>query len=261
MAREGGIQSLERAAALLEAVADARDGIGLSEMSEKVGLHTSTAFHLVRTLERMGFLSRRGDSKKYRIGSRLFVLAAGALDEAALLTLGQPVLERLSQETGQAAHLAVRSHAQIVLIARTAGAGMLQMSERTGIVRPAHATAIGKLLLAACTDDVVDGILAELDLPALTPATIVTAGRLRAELDTVRATGLAHDRGELDPDVRCIAVAVRDFAGRCVAAMGISAPVWRMPEAEIENHAMILRRHADALSGVLGGQAGSARAG
>ena len=70
MADRGGIQSLERAAALLEAAADAPAGATLSEMSERVGLHTSTAFHLVRTLESMGFLSRQAD-KRYRIGSRL----------------------------------------------------------------------------------------------------------------------------------------------------------------------------------------------
>lgn len=253
----GSIQSLERAAALLEAVATAPEGATLSEMSERVGLHTSTAFHLVRTLEATGFLVRQPD-KRYRIGSRLFVLAAGALDEAALLTHGQPVLERLSRETGEAAHLAVRSNADIVVVARTEATGMLQMSLRTGVMRPAHATAIGKLLLAQCPDDVLDGILARLDLAPFTPATITEPAQLRAEIDQVRRSGLAHDRGELDPDVRCIAVAVRDFAGRSVAAIGISGPVWRMADDVLVTKEAALRRHAAALSNLLGGAAAEA---
>jgi IclR family acetate operon transcriptional repressor len=104
LAEHGEIRSLERAAALLDAVAGAGpDGVGLGNLSGAVGLHTSTALHLVKTPESVGFLARQGASKRYRIGSRLFVLAAGALDENALLALGAPVLERLSARTGEAA--------------------------------------------------------------------------------------------------------------------------------------------------------------
>src|SRR5690606_8069027 len=138
----GGIQSLERAAALLEAVAASPDGIGLAELASRVALHTSTAFHLTKTLLGLGFLTQDTQTKRYRIGSRVFMLAAGALNENTLLVLGTPILERLSAATGEAAHLAVRSRHEIALVARTAATGMLQMSERSGVSRPAHATAI-----------------------------------------------------------------------------------------------------------------------
>ncbi len=252
-AERSGIQSIERAAALLDAVAAASPtGIGLAELSERVGLHTSTAFHLIKTLETIGFLARIGESKRYRIGNRLFVLAAGALDESALLAMGQPVLERLSARTGEAAHLAVRSNADIVLIARTAARGMLQMSEREGAVRPAHATAIGKILLAQCSEADLDRILDRGELAAFTPDTITDKGRLRAELQTIRRTGVAHDDMELDREVRCVAMPVWDFAGRCVAAMGISGPVWRMDAAALQSNAQALLHAAEDLSAALG---------
>lgn len=248
-----GIQSIKRASALLDAVAAAGpSGIGLGELSEAVGLHTSTTFHLVKTLESVGFLMRQGDDKRYRIGNRLFVLAAGALDETALLALGMPILERLSKETGEASHLAVRSNADIVLIGRTAATGMLQMSERAGVVRPAHATAIGKLLLAQCGDADLDWILDAVDLVPFTENTLTSAAKLRAELKTIRKEGIAYDRQELDNDVRCVAVPVRDFAGRCVAAMGISGPVWRMGEDEVRAKTLTLQKMADELSVALG---------
>jgi IclR family acetate operon transcriptional repressor len=85
------------------------------------------------------------------------------------------------------AHLAVRSNTDIVLIARVAAAGMLQMAESTGIVRPAHAPAVGKLLLTECDDDVLDPIPAGLELPALTTITITERDRLREELEQVRS--------------------------------------------------------------------------
>lgn len=252
-ARSGGIQSLERAAAILDVVAASRaEGVALADLSERTGLHTSTAFHLLKTLEGLGYVERVADSKRYRIGGRIFVLAAGAMDEATLLSLGTPVLERLSHDTGEAAHLAVRSGADIVLVARTAATGMLQMSERAGVVRPAHATAIGKLLLSQLPEEQLALILDRIELRPFTSRTLTDRNALVAELREVRETGVAHDRRELDDDVVCFAVPVRDFAGRCVAAMGISGPVWRMEEAELGPKLERLRAAAADLSEKLG---------
>ncbi|HEY9539161.1 MAG TPA: IclR family transcriptional regulator [Kiloniellaceae bacterium] len=248
----GGIQSLERAAALLEAVARRPEGSGLAELSTAVGLHTSTAFHLIRTLVQLGFLTQDAESKRYRIGSRIFTLAAGALEENALLSLATPVLERLSADTGEAAHLAVRSKQEIVVIARTAASGLLQLAGRTGATRPAHATAIGKMLLAAMAPDDLDRLLEGLPLPAYTAKTITSARALRRELAAVRRQGIAYDDCELDDDVRCIALPVRDFAGRCVGAIGISGPVWRMSRQAMAEKSQRLRTAAAELSALLG---------
>jgi len=250
----GKIQSLRRASAILDAVARRPEGIGLSQISVEVGLHSSTAFHLIQTLVSLGFLAQIADSRHYRIGPRLFTLAAGALDETMLLALATPILERLSAETGYASHLAVRSKQDIVVIARTAATGLLQLAGHPGATRPAHATAIGKMLLAAMPPDDLDRLLKTLPLPALTPQTITDAQSLRREIETIRRTGVAHDDCELDRDVRCIAVAVHDFAGRCAAAMGISGPAWRLAPEAVEKLARQLKAAAAELSGQLGGK-------
>jgi len=125
-------------------------------------------------------------------------------------------------------------------------------------VRPAHATAIGKLLLAQCGDEDLDGILAAVDFIPFTENTITDRKAFRKELEAIRKTGIAHDRQELDIDVHCIAVPVLDFAGRCVAAMGISGPVWRMGDEEAAKKTEALRKAANALSAALGNsQAGT----
>src|SRR5215471_12100657 len=105
----GGIQSLERAFAILEEVARNREGINLADLSKAVGLHNSTAFHLVKTMVQLGYISQMRDSKRYRVGSGLFTLAAGALEENSYLELATPVLEKLTRETDEAAHFAIRS--------------------------------------------------------------------------------------------------------------------------------------------------------
>ncbi len=249
----GGIQSLERAAALLDAVAAAGpDGITAAALAERTGLNASTAFHLIKMLESLGFLARPGESKRYLIGSRLFGLAAGAMGQTALLTLGTPVLERLSQQTGETAHLAVRSQAAIIVIARTAATGLLQLSDQVGVARPAHATAIGKVLLAQASAEELNRLLPLLRLERFTDATITSVGALRDELRAVRVAGEAHDRGELDPEVRCVAAPVWDFSGRCVAALGFSGPVWRMGPEAIPEKVRLMHAAARGLSAALG---------
>lgn len=250
--RSGGIQSLDRAAALLQAVADRPGGIGLADLSALVGLHTSTAFHLAKTLVRLGFLIQDGENKRYRVGSRLFAMAAGALNDNTLLVLGMPVLERLSNSTGEASHLAVRSRQDIVLVARMAATGMLQMSERTGLTRPPHATAIGKVLLAFMTEAERVRLVADLPLPQITPHTITDPDLLLRELGTVAQHGIAHDRCEFDAEVRCLAMPVRDFTGRCIAAIGISGPIWRMTPSAVETKIHFLESAARELSQLLG---------
>ncbi len=248
----GKIQSLKRAAAILDAVARKPEGISLAQLSAELGLRNSTAFTLIQTLVALGFLTQLSDNRHYRIGTRLFTLAAGALDETALLALATPILERLSADTGYASHLAVRSKHEIIVIARTAATGLLQLAGHPGATRPAHATAIGKMLLSAMPAEDLVRLLDTLPLPAFTPHTLTDRQALAREIAEVRRAGIAHDNCELDTDVRCIAMPVYDFAGRCAAAMGISGPAWRLVPDVVAENARRLGAAAAELSARLG---------
>ncbi|MCC7217641.1 MAG: helix-turn-helix domain-containing protein, partial [Burkholderiales bacterium] len=132
----GGIQSLERASAILEEIAAHPEGIALAELCRNVGLHSSTTFHLVRTLVQLGYATQLAESRKYRIGRKLFALAAGALDENELVARATPMLELLARQTGETSHFAIRSGDDIVIVAKTEGPGMFQLANRAGGVRP-----------------------------------------------------------------------------------------------------------------------------
>lgn len=248
----GGIQSLARAFAILEEVARNQEGINLVDLSKAVGLHNSTTFHLVKTMAQLGYVSQVRDSKRYRIGSRLFTLATGALEENALLALATPVLETLTRETGEAGHFAIRSGNDIVVIARTAGSGLLQMMDRTGAQRPAHATALGKVLLAALSDEQIRQFLGPEPLRKYTAKTIVERDALLREIQEVRRKGMAYDDGEFDAEIRCVAVPVHDFAGRVAGAVGISGPVWRLSLQSLQDKAQQVRAAAERISVALG---------
>lgn len=255
----GGVQSIGRAFAILEEVARNRDGIGLADLSKKVGLHNSTTFHLVKTMVSLGYIRQLKDSKRYRIGRPLFALAASALDEMEMVSMATPVLDDLSRATGESSHFATRMSDAVVVMARTPGPGAFQLTDRVGVVRPAYCTALGKVILAALRPDQLDRYLERVELKALTPKTITNAQKLRRELQEIRRTGIAIDDGELDNEMRCAAMPVHDFSGQVVGAIGISGPVWRLSIQALQAKARDISAAAGRLSEAFGASKTSTR--
>lgn len=248
----GGLQSIGRAFAILEEVARSRDGISLADLSKRVGLHNSTAFHLVKTMVSLGYIRQIKESKRYRIGRPLFALAASALDEMEMVSMATPVLDDLSRETGESSHFASRMSDAVVVMARTPGPGAFQLTDRVGVVRPAYCTALGKVILAALRTDQLDRYLDRVELKSVTSKTITSAQRLRRELQDVRRAGIAFDDGEFNNEVRCAAMPVYDFSGQVVGAIGISGPVWRLSIQALQNKARDLSEAATRLSEAFG---------
>jgi IclR family transcriptional regulator, KDG regulon repressor len=257
--QRGGVQSIERAFRILEEVARNRDGIGLADLSKRVGLHNSTTFHLVKTMVSLGYIRQLRESKRYRIGRPLFALAASALDEVEMVSMATPVLQGLSLATCESSHFAVRMSDAVVVMARTPGPSAFQLTDRVGVVRPAYCTALGKVMLAALGPEQLDRYLERVDLKPLTKRTIVDTKRLKREIEEVRRTNVAFDDGEFDLEIRCIAMPIRDFTGQVIGAMGISGPVWRLSLQALQSHAKTLRDAAERLSAAFGAQPAGAQ--
>jgi DNA-binding IclR family transcriptional regulator len=247
-----GVQSLGRAFGILEEVARHREGIGLAELSKLVGLHNSTTFHLAKTMVSLGYIRQEKDSKRYRIGRPLFALAASALDEIEMVNVATPILEELSRETGESGHFAVRMGDAVVVIARTSGPGAFQLTDRVGVVRPAHCTALGKIILASLRPDQLERFLQRVEMKPATKKSITDIAVLSREIVEIRRSGIAFDDGEFNPEVRCIAVPVMDFTGQIIGALGISGPVWRLSNQALQGHARTVRAAANRLSAEFG---------
>jgi len=246
--QRSGVQSLGRAFAILEEVARHREGIGLAELSKLVGLHNSTTFHLAKTMVSLGYMRQERDSKRYRVGRPLFALAASALDEIEMVNLATPVLEDLSRETGESGHFAVRMGDSVVVIARTSGPGAFQLTDRVGVVRPAHCTALGKIILASLRPDQLKRFLERVELKPSTAKSITEASVLLREIAEVRRSAIAIDDGEFNAEVRCIPVPVYNFTGDVIGAFGISGPIWRMSDQVLKSRAKLVQAAAQRLS-------------
>jgi len=247
-----GVQSLGRAFAILEEVARHREGIGLAELSKLVGLHNSTTFHLAKTMVTLGYMRQERDSKRYRVGRPLFALAASALDEIEMVNLATPILEDLSRESGESGHFAVRMGDSVVVIARTSGAGAFQLTDRVGVVRPAHCTALGKIILASLRPDQLKRFLERVDLKPSTKKSITEPSALLREITEIRRSAIAFDDGEFNAEVRCVAVPVYNFTGEVIGALGISGPIWRMTDQVLQSRAKLVQTAAKRLSAEFG---------
>ena len=224
----------------------------MAEVSREIGLHTSTTFHLLRTLTNLGYLVQDEITKQYRLGSRIFGLAATACAETQLLQLSVPLLTELAHQTGDTSHLAIFDHGEVVMISRVEGNSPVGLSERVGNPRPAHCSALGKVLLAHVTETELKPYLDTHELKPFTPRTITSPSRLREELARVREQGYAFADEELAQGIRCLAVPVRNFAGRVVAATGISAPVWRLGMERLAQLTEMVKTTGHRLSQQLG---------
>jgi len=247
-----GVQSLGRAFAILEEVARHREGIGLADLSKLVGLHNSTTFHLAKTMVSLGYMRQEKTTKRYRIGRPLFALAASALDEIEMVNVATPVLEDLSRETGESSHFAVRMGDAVVVIARTSGPGAFHLTDRVGVVRPAHCTALGKVILASLHPDQLERFLERVELKPSTAHSITEIPVLLREIAEIRRSGIAYDDGEFNLEVRCVAVPVKDFTGQIIGALGISGPIWRLSNQVMQNRAKIVQAAAARLAAEFG---------
>ncbi|WNI18740.1 IclR family transcriptional regulator [Actinacidiphila sp. ITFR-21] len=247
-----GVQSLHRATSILDAVGRSPQGMGLADLCQVIGLPSSTIFHLAKTMVELGLLRQEEETKRYRIGHRLFSLAAGALDEQELLAVATPVLANLSQQVGETSHIGVRTGNTAVIIGRCEGPGAIRVAERIGAPRPLHATSVGKVLLASLPDEELNEYLRSGPLTRVTPRTTTDPETLLAMIREVRSSGVAFDDGEYIPDGRCVAAPLRDFRHRVVGAIGISAPVWRLGIERVAAVQQAVKTSAAELSQALG---------
>jgi len=246
------IQAIERAAAILGAFTADEPELRLSDLAERLGLHKATTHRFLVNLEHLGFVERAPRSGKYRLGWRLFELGGLVSQRLDLWDESLPFLEELVRNTGETGHLAVLEGGQAVYIERVETRRALRLPSAVRRGYPAHATNLGKVLLAFASADVVDEILLTRELAVFTPNTITNVEQLRVELASIWERGYSVDNEEYDEGLRCIGAPVRDSSGHVVAAIGIGGPVTRITPARTEDLARVVIAAAHGLSLRLG---------
>jgi len=241
-----GVQSVERALELLEALAEPGEAKGVSELARATGLPVATIHRLLATMVSRGYVRQDSSSHKYTLGSHLIRLGEAAARRFA--QFARPYLAELMEASGETANLAMFEDGQVAYVAQVPSRHhRVRMFTEVGRRVHPHTSGVGKVVLAFRPRGEVEALLARTGLPSRTPRTITDPARFLAELDTVASQGYAIDSGEEEVGVRCLAVPVFGVGGS-VAAMSVSAPEGRLQDRDVERVLPEMLRISAALS-------------
>jgi IclR family acetate operon transcriptional repressor len=247
-----GIQSVDRALGLLDAIVEMGGQATLTELSRSAGLNISTCHHLLATLSRRGFVAKVAGRRSYELGAHILHLGQACLRQVDLPHRARPFVEQINRATGETVHLCVLQGENVVTVLKRDGRHAVRVDTGLGETHAVHATATGKAMLAWLPEDEIRRIVAARGMTRFTPSTIVDFSALIEELRLVRRNGYAADREEFQPGVICIGAAVRNNAGAVVGAISVSAPTMRTTDEHLELMRREVMAAARALSAELG---------
>jgi IclR family transcriptional regulator, acetate operon repressor len=239
----GGVQSVERAFDVLEAIARSGGELSLSEIAAATGMPGGSIHRLIRTLVRLGYV-RQEPTRRYGLAVGLIRLGDSAAKR--LGTWAQPVLAGLVEHIGESANLAILEGSHALYVAQAPGRHSMRMFTEVGARVHLHCTGVGKALLAQLPDPEVVKILDLSGMPALTDHTITDPEVLSRELAATRARGYALDEGEQEAGVSCVAVPVP--GAPILTAISFSAPAPRLTPDVIRRAVPALQAAAQTLT-------------
>ena len=244
----GSIQVIERMMSLLDALADSPEAASLKQLAAVTELHPSTAHRILAAMCNARFAERQ-DAGTYRLGIRLLELGAIVKSRISLREVALPYMQQLHETIGEAINLGARRDDEIVYLERTAsGRSVVRVVYLVGGRAPLHLTSLGKLFLAADSQQQVRDYAKRTGLPGKTPRSLTTLLALEKELDKVRRHGIAYDDEEAEIGLKCVAAPIYDDEGQVIAALSVSAPADR----HHLDWAIQIRQTADAVSHALG---------
>jgi IclR family acetate operon transcriptional repressor len=246
------IQSVDRALAILDALAAAGEGgIALSDISKGIGINASTAHHLLATLMSRQVVEQDAASKRYRLGVHLVELGNAALGSTSLARVAGSYIGRLANLTGHTVSLMVFHGLLRTPLLQAQSRQMLSAKTAPLEISTLHATGSGKLLLAYLPDRDLQEYLGRVRLERFTGTTIADPDTLLQELARIRDEGISHDREEYGLGVRCIAAPIQDATLRTVGCLDLVFPTFGLTEECLQSWANAARQSAAELSAQL----------
>ena len=228
-----------------------KDGLTLSELAEQVGIHRTTLFRILNTLQARGFVDRIEDTSRYQLGLGVLQLAASVLRDLNIREIARPILHALCVRVEEVVYLTILDQDEVVTVESWDSNQVISLRMMVGDRRPAYCTASGKAMLAYLPEAEVGRIL-ERGMPSLTPRTITTPVVMVHHLASIREQGFAYDDEERMEGLRCVAAPIFNVEGTVIAAASIAMPAMRAPWPRL----MDLGRDAATAAGAVSRQLG-----
>ncbi len=221
------VQSIDRAFAILAAIAE--EPAGISDLSRRADLPTSTVARLLVTLEAIGAVERVPDDTIYRVGPAIVTLATSVDPTQSLLAVAQPHLQDLAETLGEAVGLSIPAGYDVHYIGQVNTPNPVQVRDWSGISLPMHIVSSGLVVLAHWPDDAVDRFL-DRRLDRFTPRTVTAPTAIRKRLDRIRVDGSVWTDEEFSEGINSVAAPLFNQAGAVVGALHSHGPSYRFPD-------------------------------
>lgn len=225
------VRATETSIRMLEGLIELGGEAGITELATHLSVAKSTVYKHLNTLDSNGLVVRHGDS--YRIGLRALEFGGYAQRYDGVYDTARPQLRKMADETGELANLMFEEDGWGVYVHTSRGEDAVDIDTQTGRRAHLHATGLGKAILATLPEERVETIVDSRGLPGVTEHTITDRAELLAELDEIRAAGIAYDREECVEGMACIARPLSTPSER-PAAISITGPVSRVSSGGTE---------------------------
>ena len=247
------VQSIDRAFDILEVLVENSDGLGVTEISQKLNIHKSTVYRLLSTLQYRGYV-KKDNNDKYKIGLKLFEVGSKVIDNIDLRSEVNPYLREIMRISEETVHLGILDDNQVVYIDKVESQNTIRMYSKIGRRNHASSTSLGKVLLAYSDKEVVEQVINEEGLKKLTENTITEENEFYKHLSQIKQQGYAIDDEEQEYGIRCIAGPIFNHKGDIIAAFSISGPVMRMTHEKVDSLKEVVKEYSNKISKALGCQ-------
>jgi DNA-binding IclR family transcriptional regulator len=243
------VQTVARALGVLRLLAEGP--ASLTEVTEAIGVHKSTALRLLQTLETENFV-RRGTNGRYVVGFGVIPLAESAMDQIDLRAAAHQPLRRLAAEIGHTVHLAQYLDGQIIYVDKVNGRGTVAMGSRVGQPADLHTAAVAKIIVSHLLESERARLLEDATFERYGPTTIDNLEDYLTELRRTRRRGWAEDNGEKEDYINCVALPIRDAVGRVRMGLSVTALRAVAPLETLREFVPLIRLVTEEISEHLG---------
>ncbi|MFI7435900.1 IclR family transcriptional regulator domain-containing protein [Micromonospora haikouensis] len=234
------VKSADRTLAILDLLTEHRDGLTLTEVQRRLEFPKSSTYVLLMTMTARGFLEQDPDTRRFRIGIRLWQAGQSYVAINDLEKVALPYMETLRDTLNETVQLATLDGTDNVYIAKVDPDHHLRLASRVGVRLPAYATGIGKALLSQLDEDDLRDRFADTEFVPYTPQTVTSLPELVAAVRQARTHGYAIDNCEYTPGVFCVAAPLHGLRATTRAAISVSIP-------EVRKTPELIRRTIDTL--------------
>ncbi|WP_303317114.1 IclR family transcriptional regulator [Flavivirga abyssicola] len=235
--------SVIKAFKLLEVYLNGKEAWGVRELAKKTGYNKTTTYRLLSTLESLDIV-QKNDDDKYILGLKLFELGNLVSVYKSLRTFSRIPLENIAKDIKETVHFGVLKNNQVLYLNKAESELGLKVSTQIGSYQQAYCTALGKVLLAFSSANMISDYLKNVNLKAFTSNTLITSKDLLTELEQIKTKGYALDMEELELGLICIAIPVFNKNKEVVAGVSVSGPSSRFKSENIVSYLSIIKKGA-----------------